>query len=142
MYCRFCGKDLRSDDNFCPNCGAKVDDNNSTNDYSSNNYSNYNNQYNYQSNKYNIQLERSYANMATTSLILGILSFSLSILGFAFPICIPGIVMGAVVRNKVEDEKIRRKAAFGIVLSIAGLISSILMLVLYFTWLHEWIWSL
>ena len=56
MYCYKCGKEIRDDSNYCPNCGAKIDSKNE-NIYESSSKSKYDQRIKVDTNEYEFSVE-------------------------------------------------------------------------------------
>ena len=56
MYCYKCGKEIRDDSNYCPNCGAKIDSKNE-NIYASSSKSKYDQRIKVDTNEYEFSVE-------------------------------------------------------------------------------------
>lgn len=115
MYCKKCGKELKSTDHFCPVCGTEVEDTTTT----------------VTPEVVEPKPAKVWSIFATVGKVLGIVSIATSILPvlLGVSIGIPGIVLSCLGKRANTDEAMR-KCSLGLKLSIAGVIISFISYVM------------
>ena len=113
MYCKFCGRAIKDDANFCPFCGTKNEDH----------------QEEVVERETTLVEKGPWKNFAKAGMTLGIISISTFFICFPSLLCgIPGIVLSALGLRSKEN---KGKATSGLVLSIIGFILGYIMYFIY-----------